>query len=97
MGPTCNSVGPIWLGFRAQRNLGKTDYTNSVRPILVISFPESWSGKLGGTDYSNSVGPILVISYPESLHCNIGSTNCSNSVRPILIMDIHREITIPSR
>ena len=36
---------------RVLRNLGKTDYTNSVRPILVISFPESWSGKLGWTDY----------------------------------------------
>ena len=48
---------------RAQRNLSKTDYTNSVGPILVISFPESWSGKLGGTDYSNLVGPILVISF----------------------------------
>ena len=39
---------------RAQRNLGETDYTNSVRPILVISFPESWSGKLGLTDYQIS-------------------------------------------
>ena len=46
----------------AQCNLGKIDYTNSVRPILVRSFPESWSGRLGGTDYSNSVKPILVIS-----------------------------------
>ena len=62
---------------------------------MVISFPESWSGKLGGTDYSNLVGPILVISYLESLHCNLGSTDCLNSVRPILVMDIHREITIP--
>ena len=52
---------------------------------------------LGETDYTNSVGPILVMSQPGSLHCNLGSTDCSKSVRPILIMDIHREITIPSR
>ena len=26
-----------------------------MRPILVISFPESWSGKLGGTDLLFSV------------------------------------------
>ena len=37
---------------RAYRNLGKTDYTNPVRPISVISFPESWSGKLVGPTFS---------------------------------------------
>ena len=51
------SVGPIWstrwdrcARVRVKPQLGLTDYTNSVGPILVISKTESWSSKLGGTD-----------------------------------------------
>ena len=63
---------------RALRNLDETDYTNSVRPILVISFPESWSGKLGGTDSLISVRPKCYEKETESLHCNLGGTDRSS-------------------
>ena len=39
-----------------------------MRPILVISFPESWSGKLGGTDSLTSVRPKCYKRETESLH-----------------------------
>ena len=77
MGPTCNSVGPIWLGL-GRRNLGETDYTNSMRPILVISKPESWSGKLDGTDSLISVRPKCYEREADSLHSNLGGTDRSS-------------------
>ena len=61
---------------RVKPQLGLTDYTNSVRPILVMSKTESWSSKLGGTDYSNSVGPIWVISETESWPSKLGGADC---------------------
>ena len=48
-----------------------------MRPILVISFPESWSGKLGGTDLPFSVRPKCYKTETESLHCNLGGTDRS--------------------
>ena len=49
--------------------LGETD--------LVISFPESWSGKLGGTDLLFPVRPKCYKREIESLHCNLGGTDRS--------------------
>ena len=48
-----------------------------MRPILVISFPESWSGKLGGTNLLLSVRPKCYKRETESLHCNLGGTDRS--------------------
>ena len=48
-----------------------------MRPILVISFPESWSGKLGGTDLLFSVKPKCYKRDTESLHCNLSGTDRS--------------------
>ena len=81
---------------RALRNLGETDYTNSVRPILVISFPESWSGKLGGTDFLFLVRPKCYKRETESLHCNLGGTD--RSLRfDRNVTKVNREVAIPSR
>ena len=44
-----NSVGRC-ARVSVKPQLGLTDYTNSMGPILVISKTESWSSKLGGTD-----------------------------------------------
>ena len=49
-----------------------------MRPILVISFTESWSGKLGGTGSLISVRPKCYKKERESLHCNIGGTDRSS-------------------
>ena len=49
---------------------------------MVISFPESWSGKLGGTDLLFSVRPKCYKKETESLHCNLGGTGSLTSVRP---------------
>ena len=37
VGPTCQLGGTDSIRVKAQRNLGETDYTNSMGPILVIS------------------------------------------------------------
>ena len=81
---------------RASRNLGKTNYTISVWPILVISFPESWSGKLGGTDLLFSVRPKCYKKETESLHCNLGGTDRSLRLDRNVTKG-NREITTPSR
>ena len=81
---------------RAQRNVGETDYTNSVRPILVISYPESWSGKLGGTDLLFSVRPKCYKKEAESLHCNLGGTDRSLRLDRNVTKG-NREIATPSR
>ena len=48
-----------------------------MRPILVVRFPESWSGKLGGTGSLFSVRPKCYERETESLHCNLGGTDRS--------------------
>ena len=60
------SVGPIWSArwdrcarVRVKPQLELTDYTNSVRPILVISKTESWSSKLDETDYKSRWDRII--------------------------------------
>ena len=67
-----------------------------MRPILVISKPESWSGKLGGTDSLVSVGPKRYEKEIESLHCRLGGTDRSYQLDRN-IMKGNKEITIPSR
>ena len=85
------SVGP-------KRYEGKQrDYNPiSVRPILVISFPESWSGKLDGTDVLFSVRLKCYKSETESLHCNLGGTDRSFRLDRNVTKG-NKEITIPSR
>ena len=80
---------------RVKPQLGLTDYTNLVRPILVISFLESWSGKLGGTDMLILVRPKCYERETGSLHCNLGGTDRSSRwYRNVTKGNI--EITIPS-
>ena len=76
--------------------IGKTDHTNFVRPILVIGFPESWSGKLGGTDLLFSVRPKCYKRETESLHCNLGGTDRSLRFDRNVTKG-NKEITIPSQ
>ena len=68
--------------------LGETD--------LVISFPESWLGKLGGTDLLFSVRPKCYKKETESLHCNLGGTDRSLRLDRNVTKG-NRDITIPSR
>ena len=60
---------------------------------MVISFPESWSGKLGGTDLLFSVRPTCYKKETESLHCNLGGTNRSLQLDRNVTKG-NREITI---
>ena len=59
VGPTCPLGGTDVIRVRAWRNLDETDYTNSVRPILVIT-----KQRVG---LANSVGPIRSFGWTETL------------------------------
>ena len=51
---------------------------------MVISFPESWSGKLGGTDSLISVRPKCYKRETESLLGHVGETEICIGVTEVL-------------
>ena len=61
---------------------------------MVISFPESWSGKLGGTDLLFLVRLKCYKRETESLHCNLVGTDRSLRLDQNVTKG-NREITIP--
>ena len=88
MRPIRLGLGHNVISVRQITKLGETD--------LVISFPESWSGKLGGTDLLFSVRLKCYKRETESLHCNLGGTDHSSRLDQNVTKG-NREITIPSR
>ena len=100
---TCSDGSPhVWrmgggVYIASTQNLTITHkFSNSVRPILVISFPESWLGKLSGTDLLFLVRPKCYKRETESLHCNLGGTDRSSQWDRNVTKG-NREITTPSR